>query len=174
MTTTIACLGLTALAAILLLTKVIRNREWHVRSQKQRTFDPARYHALERLLDDADIEFLHEYGASRAAIRRYRSARTRAARLYLRSIRLDFDFFWRRAQIAVALSPELHAAFAGDLVRLKLGFQWTLVRLHCRLTLAPLMPARTGSGAIAPAIESLRRLWELPGAVAAATAATPA
>ncbi|MDQ2948804.1 MAG: hypothetical protein M3Y27_23160 [Acidobacteriota bacterium] len=97
------------------------------------------YRPMERLLNEADFEFLaSQPGYDPRIARKLRAERRRIFRSYLHSLIGDFNALIYLAQLAAVHSAEDRPDLASAIFRLRLNFFWHVAGAEIRLALAPL------------------------------------
>lgn len=98
-------------------------------------FSIAKYRPMERLLKNDDLAFLERQPGYRPEMaKRLRQERHRIFRLYLRSLRKDFDRLYFGAKAAVLHSPE-GVDLCGALARHRAVFLYAMACVQVRLVL---------------------------------------
>jgi hypothetical protein len=106
------------------------NLEW------ARDFSVAKYRPMQRLLNGDDYVFLRDQpGYTPALERGLRRERKRVFRVYLKSLRRDFNRLYCAAKQAVALNPDLGVDLCGALERYRLIYYYALCMVEVRLAL---------------------------------------
>lgn len=99
-------------------------------------FSITRYRPMERLLSEADYEFLAaQPGYDPSIARELRAARRRVFRIYLRQMSTDFSRLHQVARLLVLYAPEDRPELARSLVRQKWLFYHAMANVQWRLFL---------------------------------------
>jgi len=102
-------------------------------------FSLEKYRPLERLFDQADMEFLAAQPGYTASLgRKFAASRRAVARMYLSELTVDFDRLVRLGREMVATSRVDRPDLASLLFRQWLSFHLRVTGLRVRLYLAPL------------------------------------
>jgi hypothetical protein len=99
-------------------------------------FSITRYLPMERLLSEADYEFLAaQPGYDPSIARKLRAARRRVFRIYLRQMSADFSRLHQVARLLVLYAPEDRPELARSLVHQKWVFYYAMANVQWRLLL---------------------------------------
>jgi len=99
-------------------------------------FSPSRYRAMERLLDDADRDFLHSQpGASSKVEKKFRKARITLFRAYMHQLAADFHRVCKALKILMVHSPVERHDLAGMIMKQQFQFTTTMMATEVRLVL---------------------------------------
>jgi hypothetical protein len=99
-------------------------------------FSTASYRPMERLLSEADIEFLRaQRGFEPGMDKALRAGRRRLFRAYLRSLALDFNRLHLALRLALLDSPADRPDLGAILIKQRLIFLAALAAVHARLLL---------------------------------------
>jgi hypothetical protein len=99
-------------------------------------FSPARYHAMERLLDDTDAEFLRSHGSfDRKAQKAFRSKRIQLFRGYMRQLSADFNRICKALKVLMVHSHVDRPDLAGLIMKQQFTFSFAMMKLEVNLTL---------------------------------------
>jgi hypothetical protein len=99
-------------------------------------FSTTRYRALERLLGEADFEYLRRQPGYRPEMeRRLRAERRRVFRRYLRSLTADFARLHNTAKLLLLHSAQDRPELAREILKQRATFVLALAMVHGRLTL---------------------------------------
>ncbi len=115
------------------------------------------YRPMERLLNEADFEFLaRQPGYDPRIARKLRAERRRIFRGYLHSLIGDFSALVHLAQLAAVHSAEDRPDLASAIFRLRLNFFWNVAVAEIRLALAPLPLGSIDAKRLIGALASVR------------------
>ncbi len=96
----------------------------------------AKYRPMERLLNDADFEFVASYTALPAKVsQRLRAERRRIFRVYLRLLRRDFGRIYTATKLLILYSDRDRPDLAAELMRQRMRFAYGMLLVECRLAL---------------------------------------
>jgi hypothetical protein len=99
-------------------------------------FSPTRYHAMERLLDDTDAEFLRAHGSfDRKAEKAFRSTRIHLFRGYMRQLSADFNRICKALKVLMVHSQVDRPDLAGLIMKQQFTFSLAMMKLEVKLTL---------------------------------------
>lgn len=99
-------------------------------------FAPSRYRPMQRLLDEADWQFLASHPGATAQLRRkFRRGRTVIFRGYMRELAKDFHRTCRAIKLHLVHSEKDRAELAGAVVKAQIRFAVTMIYAEFRLTL---------------------------------------
>ena len=99
-------------------------------------FSPARYHAMERLLDDADAEFLRSHRSfDRKAEKAFRSTRIHLFRGYMRQLSADFNRICKALKVLMVHSQVDRPDLAGLIMKKQFTCSLAMMKLELKLTL---------------------------------------
>jgi hypothetical protein len=100
------------------------------------SFRPERYRPMERLLREADFEFLaSQPGFTRDIERRLRAERRRIFGEYLQLVRRDFDRLYAIAKMTIVQSGEDRSEFLAALFRQRVTFVYACSAVQLRLAM---------------------------------------
>ncbi|MDQ6758636.1 MAG: hypothetical protein M3Z32_02075 [Acidobacteriota bacterium] len=115
------------------------------------------YRPMERLLNEADFEFLAKQpGFDPRIARTLRAERRRIFRTYLHCLIRDFNALVHLAQLAMVHSAEDRPELASAIFRLRVTFFWNVACAEVRLALAPLPLGSINTDRLIGALESIR------------------
>ena len=138
-----------------------------------KTFSTDYYRPMERLLDEADAEFLKSQPGYEPGLESVlRRERRRVFRAYLRSMAQDFGRLHYALRLLVLHSPQDNPELAKALVVQRLGFVGGLWAVHIRLAMHSLGIGTVDVRALVATLDSMQS--ELRGALAPGLAAVPA
>ncbi len=119
-------------------------------------FSVRRYRPMERLLQEEDFEFFRTQPGYHPKIEKsLRAQRRFIFRLYLRSLRRDFDRMHRAARFMLVLSPQDQPELASQLLRIKLVFLYACAAVEFRLVLHSVGIGRIDVGQLLQPVENL-------------------
>jgi hypothetical protein len=99
-------------------------------------FSPTRYHAMERLLDDTDAEFLRSHRLfDRKAQKAFRSSRIRLFRGYMHQLSADFGRICKALKVLMVHSHVDRPDLAGLIMKQQFTFSLAMMTLEVKLTL---------------------------------------
>jgi hypothetical protein len=99
-------------------------------------FSPTRYKPMERLLDEADYQFVKSQpGCSRALAKRLRTSRVTIFRGYSKCLGRDFSRVSNAIKLLMVHAAADRSALAGVLIKQRLRFSATMLTVECRLFL---------------------------------------
>jgi hypothetical protein len=99
-------------------------------------FSPTRYHAMERLLDDTDAEFLRSHRLfDRKAQNAFRSSRIRLFRGYMHQLSADFSRICKALKVLMVHSHVDRPDLAGLIMKQQFTFSLAMMKLEVKLTL---------------------------------------
>src|ERR1700730_1485036 len=99
-------------------------------------FSPARYHAMERLLDDTDAEFLRSHRSfDRKAQKAFRSNRIHLFRGYMHQLSADFGRICKALKVLMVHSQVDRPDLAGLIMKQQFTFSLAMMKLEVKLTL---------------------------------------
>jgi hypothetical protein len=106
------------------------NARWFAR------FSMARYRPMERVLGEADFEFLsRQPGVDKKTLRTFRAERREIFRAYVRDIASDFHRLHGAARILLLTSMEDRPDLAMTLFKLRATFAYAMLAIQWRLAL---------------------------------------
>ena len=93
------------------------------------------YNPMQRLLDPAEFRFLREHRVSNKKVNQLRSQRRKLYRLYLHSLRLEFERIHQTLKMCLVSSRVDRPEVAALLMKQKVAFYQNILRAELRLTL---------------------------------------
>ena len=135
-------------------------------------FSPARYKAMERLLDETDRQFLWSHPRfGHAADKRFRDVRVKIFRGYMQQLSDDFNRICKALKTIMAHSPVDRPDLAGLLLKHQFTFTFALMSVEWKLTLYSWGWDGVNSKALMAPLSHVRAQLESLAAVADPTAA---
>jgi hypothetical protein len=135
-------------------------------------FSPARYLPMVRLLGTEDLAFLRaQPGFTPARGRRFRAERRTVFRKYLRSLARDFERLHRAARMLMLSAPEDRPEYAVALLRQRIRFERTMMRVRWQLLLNWIGGAAVDARRLVDALEAMNAQVRTLAAVPAAAVA---
>jgi len=120
-------------------------------------FSPARYRAMERLLDESDQDFLHaQPGVSRKVEKKFRRARVTLFRAYMHQLSEDFHRVCKALKILMVHSQVERHDLAGLIMKQQCQFTVTMMSTHVRLILYSLGWAGVDAQALLEPLAAVR------------------
>jgi hypothetical protein len=99
-------------------------------------YSVVRYRPMERVLGEADFEFLsRQPGVDKKTLRAWRAERRDIFRVYLRDIAADFGRLHSAARILVLTSSEDRPDLAMTLLKLRATFAYAMLAMQWRLAM---------------------------------------
>jgi hypothetical protein len=98
-------------------------------------FSVVKYRPMQRLLNEEDVAFLEDADCNPQSIKVFRKERRRVFRIYLKSLRKDFDRLYAIGKLAALHSEPQGVNLAGALARSRAIFYYALTLVEIRLVL---------------------------------------
>jgi hypothetical protein len=120
-------------------------------------FSINRYRPMQRLLSEADSDFLlQECGYDKRVMRAVLAQRRRLFRVYLRNLNRDFGRLHYAARLLLLDSPVDRPELAQQLVQMRVAFFWAVLGVHYRLVLHAAGIGNVDVRGLLNAVEGLR------------------
>lgn len=135
-------------------------------------FSPARYRAMDRLLNEADQNFLRSQpGWNTRKERRYRTARIRIFRGYVHQLSDDFNKICKAIKVLIVASEVDRPDLAGLLMKQKFLFAFRMISVELKLSLYGLGWSGVNVCYLMQSLEAMRSQLQSFAAVAQASQA---
>jgi hypothetical protein len=120
-------------------------------------FSMVRYRPMERVLGEADFEFLsRQPGVDKKTLRAFRAERRGIFRAYVRDIAADFNRLHTAARILLLTSREDRPDLAVTLFKLRATFTYAMLAIQWRLALHALGVRSLDVHALVEAVDGMR------------------
>jgi hypothetical protein len=168
-----ACLGVLGLAFVALFFRLTsRRRINRYAAGLEEIFSPGRYRAMERLLDEADQNFLRIQPACNAnAANNFRKTRIVIFRSYMRQLDDDFNLICKGIKLHMITSDADRSELAGIMMKQQLRFAVGMMYVECKLTLYSLGWNGVDAGGLVHSLDAMRAQLQALSALAAPAAA---
>ena len=148
---------LLCLFAILLRSLFARGKTKELDPDWLESYSISTYRPLNRLLNEADIEFLRSQpGYEPEMERKLRGARRRVFRMYLKNMARDFDRLHFALRLMILHAPQDKPELARTLIRQKIRFKIGLIETRLRLELYVLGVGGVDVRGLVSALETMR------------------
>jgi len=164
---------LLAIAFAWLFAKLIsRDRTTGFPDDSDEIFSPTRYRVMERLLNEADRDFLRSQpGWNDRKERRYRKARIKIFRGYVHQLSDDFNKICKAIKILIVASEVDRPDLAGLLMKQKFLFAFRMISVELKLSLYGLGWSGVNHHYLMQSLEAMRSQLHAFAAVAQASQA---
>jgi hypothetical protein len=130
-------------------------------------FSPSRYHAMERLLDEADEQFLWSHQKfNRAGDKKFRRMRVKIFRGYMQQLSEDFTRICKTLKVLMVESRVDRHDLAGIIMKQQFTFTFLLMTVEVKLMLYSVGWARVDAKALLQPLAALRAQLQMLAAMA--------